>query len=47
MRIFFEGLSAANGKLSGLKEGFDYGLRTLLMLRHMWLKGTGFGFVVA
>lgn len=43
VRISIEGLPAANDDLRGIKDGFDHGLRTLLMLRHLGLKDIGFG----
>lgn len=47
VRISIEGLPAANDELRGIKNGFDHGLRTLLMLRHMGLKDIGFGITVS
>lgn len=47
VRISIEGLPAANDDLRGLKNGFDHGMRTLLMLRHMGLTDIGFGITVS
>jgi MoaA/NifB/PqqE/SkfB family radical SAM enzyme len=47
VRISIEGLPAANDELRGLKDGFDHGIRTLLMLRAMGLTDIGFGITVS
>jgi len=46
-RISIEGLPAANDELRGLKNGFDHGLRTLLILHDMGIKDIGFGITVS
>lgn len=46
-RISIEGLSEANDKLRGLKNGFDHGLRTLITLHGMGIKDIGFGITVS
>lgn len=47
IRISIEGLPAANDELRGIPNGFDHGLRTLLMLRHMGINDIGFGITVS
>ncbi|MGD0883708.1 MAG: radical SAM protein [Thermodesulfovibrionales bacterium] len=47
IRISLEGLPAANDELRGIKNGFDHGLRTLLMLHDMGIKDIGFGMTVS
>lgn len=47
IRISMEGLPAANDELRGLKDGFDHGLRTLLILHDMGIKDIGFGITVS
>jgi MoaA/NifB/PqqE/SkfB family radical SAM enzyme len=47
IRISLEGLPAANDDLRGLKDGFDRGLRTLLMLHDRGIKDIGFGMTVS
>jgi len=47
IRISIEGLSEANDKLRGRKNGFDHGLRTLLNLKKIGLKDIGFGITVS
>ena len=46
-RISLEGLPSANDTLRGLKDGFDRGIRTLLILRSMGVKDIGFGITVS
>jgi MoaA/NifB/PqqE/SkfB family radical SAM enzyme len=46
-RVSLEGLPEANDRLRGIKNGFDRGLRTLLMLRSMGVKDIGFGITVS
>jgi len=47
IRISLEGLPAANDELRGMKNGFDYGLRTLLELKKIGLHDIGFGITVS
>lgn len=47
VRISIEGLPTANDELRGIKNGFDHGLRTLLMLRSMGIDDIGFGITVS
>lgn len=47
VRISIEGLPRANDKLRGIKDGFDHGLRSLLMLHQMGVKDIGFGITVS
>lgn len=47
IRISIEGLPAANDELRGIKNGFDHGLRTLLILRDMGIRDIGFGITVS
>lgn len=47
IRISIEGLPAANDELRGIRDGFDHGIRTLLMLRSMGLEDIGFGITVS
>jgi len=47
IRISIEGLPSANDELRGIKNGFDHGLRTLLILRDMGIKDIGFGITVS
>lgn len=46
-RISIEGLSCKNDELRGRPGGFDKGLKTLLELRRMGVKGIGFGITVS
>jgi MoaA/NifB/PqqE/SkfB family radical SAM enzyme len=46
-RVSLEGLPAANDELRGIKDGFDRGIRTLLMLRSLGVKDIGFGITVS
>jgi len=47
IRISIEGLSQKNDDLRGRPGGFDKGLRTLLILKEMGLKDSGFGCTVS
>jgi MoaA/NifB/PqqE/SkfB family radical SAM enzyme len=47
IRISIEGLPAANDELRGIKNGFDHGLRTILILRDMGIRDIGFGITVS
>ncbi|MCP3945127.1 MAG: radical SAM protein [Desulfobacteraceae bacterium] len=46
-RISIEGLSTANDKLRGIKNGFDHAIRTLVTLHAMAIKDIGFGMTVS
>jgi MoaA/NifB/PqqE/SkfB family radical SAM enzyme len=46
IRISIEGLPRSNDEIRGIKDGFDRGLRTLLMLVDMGIKDVGFGMTV-
>jgi len=47
IRISIEGLLAANDELRGIQNGFDHGLRTLLILHNMGIRDIGFGITVS
>jgi Fe-coproporphyrin III synthase len=47
IRVSIEGLPAANDELRDLKNGFDYGLRTLIELNELGIKDIGFGITVS
>lgn len=47
VRVSIEGLSLTNDKLRGIKEGFDKGLKTLLLLKDMGHKDIGFGITIS
>ena len=46
-RISLEGLPSANDELRGIRDGFDHGLRTLLMLHELGIKDIGFGITLS
>ncbi|MBI5207286.1 MAG: radical SAM protein [Candidatus Firestonebacteria bacterium] len=46
IRISIEGLPKTNDAIRGIPDGFDRGLRTLLILRKMGIKDIGFGITV-
>ncbi|MCK5617552.1 radical SAM protein [Candidatus Pacearchaeota archaeon] len=46
IRISIEGLPKSNDTIRGIKDGFDKGLRTLMILREMGIKDVGFGMTV-
>ncbi|MFA5088937.1 MAG: radical SAM protein, partial [Candidatus Omnitrophota bacterium] len=46
IRISIEGLPEANDTIRGIKDGFDKGFRTLMLLREMGIKDIGFGMTV-
>lgn len=47
IRISIEGLPKANDELRGIKDGFDYGMRTLLELHRRGVRDIGFGITVS
>lgn len=47
IRISIEGLSTTNDKLRGIPDGFDRGLKTLLLLKDMKHRDIGFGITVS
>lgn len=47
VRISVEGLPELNDELRGLKNGFDYALRTLLKLRSIGIADIGFAIVIS
>jgi len=46
-RISVEGLPELNDKLRGIKNGFDRALRTVIKLKEVGVKNTGFGIVIS